>query len=162
MDRIEANSQVVATTAPCATEFIRVVFGDVTTVGRGTRMVDLIAVERVINDPDPDTLASLTRYEVAYAARVLIEHGVSRLETAARLGITDRTVLRWQQHGWEPVGSCTAQVLYGRASRARVALAVVALLPALACMPGPVEDDRKEISDRVKELNKQSSGGGRR
>lgn len=55
--------------------------------------VDEVAVHRAI---DGDRTVSLTRAERSEAVRILTDRGLSRFEIAERLGVTDRTVVRWR------------------------------------------------------------------
>lgn len=62
-----------------------------------TGTVDDEAVLRVVAGGS----AGLTRAERIEAARIFhAEQGLSLAETAARLGLNDRTILRWKQAGW--------------------------------------------------------------
>jgi hypothetical protein len=83
--------------------YIRVVAGDITLDDAND--IDLIAVERAVNNEVPE---SLTDAELAYAARILHEHDISRAETARRLPVSADTLKKLQEEGWDP------QVLDGR------------------------------------------------
>ncbi|MBL1086812.1 hypothetical protein JK359_33445 [Streptomyces actinomycinicus] len=63
------------------------------------RGVDLLAVERAVNGELPE---SMTDAELAYAARVLSEHNVSRDESARRLSLSDYVLRKCQDSGWKP------------------------------------------------------------
>ncbi|MFJ5680296.1 helix-turn-helix domain-containing protein [Streptomyces sp. NPDC093097] len=63
------------------------------------RDIDLIAVERTLNDDAPETLTPLERWE---AARLLTARGVGPAETARRTGVSRTQVDSWKRRGWRP------------------------------------------------------------
>lgn len=59
------------------------------------RGIDLIAVTRVLEGEGP--LPELTEDELRYAVVVMTDRGLGAQEIADRLGVTQRTVVRWRR-----------------------------------------------------------------
>ncbi len=78
--------------------YLRVVAAGITTVDASGELIDLVAVERVVNG----YAAELTLAEQVYAARVMWERGVPAPVAAARVGISERMAHRWAASGWSP------------------------------------------------------------
>jgi len=65
---------------------------DTTAIETDDQLIDLVAIERAVNDGDA---GGLTATERVYAARVMRGHGMSASQVATRLGVAERTVVRW-------------------------------------------------------------------
>jgi len=81
----------ISETLAAPTPNYRLVTADITAVDDDGQLIDLVAVERVLNG----VAADLTLAEKVYAVRVMREQGVSAAAASARLGVTERTVARW-------------------------------------------------------------------
>ena len=75
--------------------------GDANT-GPGARVIDLVAVRRTVDNPGVSP--PLNRAERTMAVRALAAAGASDPQIADRLGVSDRTVLRWRQREQMPAG----------------------------------------------------------
>ncbi|MGW4784938.1 hypothetical protein [Streptomyces sp. NPDC004230] len=63
------------------------------------RGVDLIAVERAVNDSLPE---GMTDAELTLAAQILSEHSVSRAEVSRRLKLPEALLKSCEEKGWHP------------------------------------------------------------
>ncbi|MGV1009109.1 MAG: DUF1173 family protein [Dermatophilaceae bacterium] len=70
--------------------------------GPGARVVDLVAVRRAVDNPGVSP--PLNRAEQTMAVRALAAAGASDPQIADRLGVSDRTVLRWRHRAQIPAG----------------------------------------------------------
>lgn len=61
--------------------------------------LDFLAVERAVNGELPE---GITDAELAYAARVLSEHHISRDESARLLRLSDYVLRKCKESGWKP------------------------------------------------------------
>lgn len=60
----------------------------------GADLIDLVAVERAVNNYRP--IPHLTQREKRIAAAYLTDTGIGTREIAERLGVTPRTAVRWR------------------------------------------------------------------
>jgi len=91
----------ISGTLAAPTPNYRQVAADITAVDVDDQIIDLVAVERVLNG----VAVPLTLAEKVYAVRVMRERGMSAAAASARLGVTERTVARWTAgHVPDPAG----------------------------------------------------------
>lgn len=89
--------------------------GQTTQHGDG-QVIDMVAIRRTLNEPD--RTVSLTPAEQAITVRAMASRGQSDARIGERLGVSDRTVLRWRHRDGIPATSLDADLDWSAAGSA--------------------------------------------